>query len=315
MEQQGSWISKQGFQSVVAFCISTLVHMAIVLALAMIIVASQGNGDNAFNFAMVAQDAYEEMTELDVELQSLTEPTDTEESSITLPSISSNLDLTAMLTPSDLNSNGSSDSDVSDQVAFASAKGQSAEKAKDGLQSSGSASFFGAKAEGNRFVFVIDSSGSMRGPRWQALCKELVRAIKSLSPDQEFFVISFDSVHHPMFGTAPPRGKFLHPTSKNVERIQNWLRSIRHGSQTYPASAVGMAMQLEPDGVFLLSDGEINDSTVSDLRIWNRKTDEQGYDRVLVPIHTVLLHSDAGYATLETIANENAGTFTPVVAN
>jgi hypothetical protein len=25
-----------------------------------------------------------------------------------------------------------------------------------------------------------------------------------------------------------------------------------------------------------------------------------------------LLHSDAGYATLEAIANENAGTFTPV---
>ena len=180
------------------------------------------------------------------------------------------------------------------------------EKAKTG------ASFFGAQAEGNRFVFVIDSSGSMRGPRWESLCKELVRAIKSLSPDQDFFVISFDAFAHPMFGSAPPKGKFLKAIDRNVKRVQNWLLSIEHGRNTFPASSVGMAMKLEPDGIFLLSDGEIKDSTVTDLRIWNRKQNEDGSTNALVPIHTVLLHSLMGYETLETIARENGGTFTPV---
>jgi uncharacterized protein YegL len=174
------------------------------------------------------------------------------------------------------------------------------------------ASFFGAHADGNRFVFVIDSSKSMLGPRWEALCKELMRAIRSLSPDQEFFVISFDSVAHPMFGVAPPKCKFLMAEDKNFERIQNWLRSIRHGSNTYPAEAVGIAIRLQPDAIFLLSDGEISDSTIEDLRVWNRKQNEEDEEVALIPIHTVLLHSQVGFIALETIAQENGGTFTPV---
>jgi len=173
------------------------------------------------------------------------------------------------------------------------------------------ATFFGAQADGNRFVFVIDSSGSMRGPRWEALCKELIRAIRSLSPDQDFFIISFDTQAHPMFGKAPPKGKFLSAVEKNVDRVQNWIRSIKHGSQTYPASAVGMAMKLEPDAIFLLSDGEISDSTIEDLRVCNKKQTDEGL-KTITPIHTVLLHSQIGFAALETIALENSGTFTPV---
>ena len=207
-------------------------------------------------------------------------------------------------------SRGEAVGSVAAQVAEATSAGGTNEG--DTQKSKSRASFFGAQAEGNRFVFVIDSSGSMRGPRWEALCKELIRAIQSLSPDQDFFVISFDSAAHPMFGISPPKGMYLKAVKKNVDRLQNWIRSIEHGRQTFPASAVGIAMKLEPDAIFLLSDGEINDSTVADLRIWNRKMATDGDVKTLVPIHTVLLHSQIGFATLEAIANENSGTFTPV---
>jgi hypothetical protein len=174
------------------------------------------------------------------------------------------------------------------------------------------ATFFGAEAYGNRFVFVIDSSRSMIGPRWEALCYELEQAIRSLSLDQEFFVISFDSEAHPMFGAAPPKGKFLAPDPKSIRRIRNWLRSIELGRNTCPSSSMMMALSLKPDAIFLLSDGEIRDSTLTDLRQVNSPEVRASRYFKAIPVHTVLLHSEIGYQTLEQIAADNHGTFTPV---
>lgn len=175
------------------------------------------------------------------------------------------------------------------------------------------ARFFGTYAEGQRFVFVIDSSKSMlEDSRWLSLRRELRRALQSLSPDQEFLVISFDVGPHPMFGKFPPEARFLNATSENIDRLNRWVGSIVHGSNTLPASAIGIAMRLKPDAIFLLSDGEIRDSTLEDLRFYNRRIDENGDMHVIVPIHTVLLYSEVGFATLQAIADENDGVFTPV---
>jgi hypothetical protein len=184
--------------------------------------------------------------------------------------------------------------------------------AAKGARNGAGASFFGARAYGNRFVFVIDSSTSMIGPRWEALRVELHRALRSLSPDQEFFVISFDSTAHPMFNKLPPEGDFLKPTQDDIARLNYWVASIAHGNATMPASAIGIALRMEPDAIFLLSDGEIRDATLRELRIYNRYEDSGGDIKVSVPIHTVLLYSDVGYLTLKTIADENDGVFTPV---
>ena len=69
---------------------------------------------------------------------------------------------------------------------------------------------------------------------------------------------------------------------------------------------------LKPDAIFLLSDGEIRDNTLSELQIYNHEIDDQGKNRTLIPIHTVLLHSNVGFMTLKLIADENDGVFTPV---
>ena len=212
--------------------------------------------------------------------------------------------------PAALSFSGNFHNSITSQAAIASLT--SGYYKADAVDHKSNATFFGAEADGNRFVFVIDSSGSMRGPRWEALCRELIRALQSLSPDQEFFIISFDSSAHPMFGLVPQRGAFLNPTAVNVANVLNWLVTFQLGGKTYPSSAVEMAMKLEPDAIFLLSDGEISDSTVQDLRLWNHKKDKEANAKTLIPIHTVLLHSQIGFATLQTIANENSGTFTPV---
>ena len=177
------------------------------------------------------------------------------------------------------------------------------------------ASFFGAYAPGQRFVFVIDSSQSMlEGSRWGTLRRELLRAIRGLSEDQEFFVISFDLDAHPMFDLYPPKGTFLPPSEQSIYRLNAWLSSIRHGGSTLPASSIGLALRLEPDAIFLLSDGEIQDRTIEELRIYNRIKQDDGRVTVAIPIHTVLLHSQRGAAALNLIAEENDGVFTPVRA-
>ncbi|MCU0713481.1 MAG: VWA domain-containing protein [Pirellula sp.] len=174
------------------------------------------------------------------------------------------------------------------------------------------AEFYGTELVGNRFVFVIDSSSSMSGERWESLKEELVRCVEGLSPDQRFFVIGFDSECHPMFGEAPPKGSFLRPSKKSIKKLQNWLNGIRLGGQTLPASSLMMALSLKPDAIMLLSDGEISDDSISRLRVLNRKMVSDEEYEIKIPIHTYLLHSAIGYQALETIAEENDGVFTPI---
>ena len=310
MQSNYSWFSKPQTQSLIAFFISTCIHLVLCLILAFVLMSAQGDIGTSLQLAVASTEDVQEASQLDFTLEATAlSPLVPDDPTLALSAVSA--DISPSLTPvTSLVGRGESVSSVAAQVAEAASTGGANEGAIQNSKSQ--ASFFGAQAEGKRFVFVIDSSGSMRGPRWESLCKELIRAIQSLSPDQDFFVISFDSTAHPMFGIAPPKGKFLKAIKKNVDQLRNWIRSIEHGRQTFPASAVGIAMRLEPDAIFLLSDGEINDSTVEDLRFWNRKQEAQGDVKTLVPIHTVLLHSQIGYATLEVIAKENGGTFTPV---
>lgn len=306
MQSSSHWLSKQKTQSLIAFSVSTCVHLGLCLTLALVLISAHGNIAKVTQLAMESSDdsSSDEVTQL--ELAPETTEADTMEPTLELPAISTSLIV------SQIDTGFGSGGEFGNVAAMATRGANLGIDEAIAKVSKSKASFFGAHAEGNRFVFVIDSSKSMVGPRWEALCKELMRAIKSLSPDQEFFVISFDSMAHPMFGVPPPRGKFLTAVDKNIDRFHNWLRSIRHGSNTYPAFAVGIAIKLEPDAIFLLSDGEIRDSTIEDLKVWNRKRNEEDEEVALIPIHTVLLHSQIGFMALDTIARENGGTFTPV---
>ena len=316
MQTKLNWFSKPQRQSLIAFSVSSCLHGVLCLTLAFILITAHGDVGQPLQLAIESKDDVQEVTQLDFAVESPPfSPLVLVDPAFAMSVSSPNISFPATPVLSSISRRLASSDVVAQAAQAADAEGSEGSEggAKSAAQKSKSrASFFGAQAEGNRFVFVIDSSGSMRGPRWEALCKELIRALQSLSPDQDFFVISFDSMAHPMFGNAPPKGKFLKAVKKNVEQVQNWLRSIKHGKRTFPASAVGIAMKLEPDAIFLLSDGEISDSTVEDLRVWNRKQEVDGIAVPLVPIHTVLLHSQIGFATLEAIAKENGGTFTPV---
>lgn len=169
--------------------------------------------------------------------------------------------------------------------------------------------FFGSYAEGNRFVYVLDSSRSMReDDRWTYACNQLIDSIQALRPEQEFFVICFDAKTSLMFNTVRSRIKYFSSEESIVPKVRRWLRGRRLGEATMPAEALQIALSLNPDAIFLLSDGELQDESIDMLRQNNGFS--SSYRQI--PIHTIHLFSQSGRQTLQLLARENGGTFTPV---
>lgn len=170
------------------------------------------------------------------------------------------------------------------------------------------ANFFGSYAAGEKFVFVLDSSTSMAGERWQYACQELMDSVAGLEPNQKFFVICFDKETTCMFNTPMSRIKFEENNSEIRAKLKRWLTLRKLGPGTLPGRAMTLALGMHPDAIFMLSDGELRDGTVNLLRELNGFSTE----RPQVPIHTVHLMSLDGRQSLQVIASENAGTFTPI---
>ena len=319
-----------GFESLNALLLSLCIHLAIMLSLAFFLIGGDGRQRGGIELWAESSSAQEDQR-LDV----------LEISSTSIEIAPESVEEEATKSITELNSDRKVEDATRDALNLAAILATSSQERSDdvaqGLAAAGTASegesenngapsgganrasdgngayFFGTYASGQRFVFIIDSSRSMlEGRRWATARRELVRALQSLSPDQEFFVIGFDSTAKPMFGQFPPTAKFLHPTESNIDRLNRWVGTILHGGSTLPASSIGIALRMKPDAIFLLSDGEIQDTTIQDLRVYNRRMNSKGTPEAIIPIHTVLLHSMAGLMTLQTIADENDGVFTPV---
>lgn len=193
---------------------------------------------------------------------------------------------------------------------FGGGEGEGKGVGEDGAGERGDygANFFGIRAGGRRFVFVMDSSRSMSGRRWVQACQELLQTVGELNEEQSFYVIFFDSTARPMF-TNRIQKDLLPATDDNRTKLRRWMSSIALGSDTFPAGAVQMALKLKPDAIFLLSDGEFNDATARLLRATNHRRDENGDFQVVTPVHAIGFHSRVSQASLKPLADENGGAY------
>lgn len=115
----------------------------------------------------------------------------------------------------------------------------------------GGASFFGTQAEGGSFVFVIDRSSSMGGPKFTRAVAELRRSIEALNRNQRFAVIFFADHEYPQ-----PTWELVWGTDINKKEVLDWINGMQPEGGTRPPKAIYAATELKPDAVFLLSDGE-----------------------------------------------------------
>jgi hypothetical protein len=158
------------------------------------------------------------------------------------------------------------------------------------------ASFFGIRAQGQVFIYVVDCSGSMIDEdRLVRAKRELRRSVLELRPPQRFKVVFYNDQVLPMPGDLP-----LSADIASKGRMMEWLRLIEPDGKTDPRAAIGLALSLRPDAVFLLSDGEFPDGTVEAVARKNPRK---------IPIHCVDLSGGTGGDHLSRIARDSGGQY------
>ncbi len=159
------------------------------------------------------------------------------------------------------------------------------------------ASFFGIRAQGRFFVYVIDCSESMIDEdRFARATMEVRRSVLALQAPQQFEVIFYNEDPTPMPGGPKPRPA----DSQNKGQLLTWLRLVEPDGGTDPRAAIRQALSLRPEAVFLLSDGEFPDGTAQAVAHFNAHR---------IPIHCVDLSGGAGGDHLRRIARESGGKY------
>jgi hypothetical protein len=173
----------------------------------------------------------------------------------------------------------------------------------NGLGGAPTAKFFGSEIEGRRIVFVLDNSGSMQGGRLETVIAELLRCVDSLRDDQEFYVIFHSDMVYPML-YPDPVDRYLRPTPANRRLLAEWLDTVELCLGDAVEEALAAAAMIEPDTVFLLSDGRIQgDKKIRFLLDGSSRN---------FPVHTFAVgmnSSVAGRRNLQQIADANGGKF------
>jgi hypothetical protein len=165
-------------------------------------------------------------------------------------------------------------------------------------------SFFGTRVQADRIVFLVDNSNSMDEGRFETALLEIGRSVQQLSAKQSFYVIFYSDDVYPMF--HPDTVSDLVPaTRENKQRLLAWLRSVPMCMGGRLVDAVKAAERLEPQVIFLLSDGVMGDFSVQYLTAPKETSSVIHTLGMTVPDLTAARR-------LLAIALANRGTFRPV---
>jgi hypothetical protein len=173
------------------------------------------------------------------------------------------------------------------------------------------ATFFGAQAQGNTFVYLVDNSGSMRRDRaFEAAKVELIRSLQSLRESQRYYVMFFgERLEKLSLDGLQPESRPIRATPGHIATTIQWVQRIPIRGGKAPNDALEAAIALEPDAIFLLFDGDTQVDVASHLRRINRYDDLLQGTVPRVSIHTIGIYSDEHSDLLRRIASENLGSY------
>jgi hypothetical protein len=172
--------------------------------------------------------------------------------------------------------------------------------------------FLNVTAEGQRFCIIADNSGSMAGEPMASLKRELAMTLADMKPENEFFVIFFNSVALPM-----PSPGWLKGTKEGVEKALRWINLAGAGGGTEPTPAFELAFRLNPppDVIFFMTDGIIPDNVPANVAAMNRGKKKVKINTIMFttsgPNLLNLFTGPTGQETkaLRQIANDSGGTY------
>ncbi len=173
--------------------------------------------------------------------------------------------------------------------------------------------FFALESKGKNIVFVVDASKSMNLPhpgpaktRFNRVKQELVKTISQMTEDEKFFIIYFGDDALPM-----PAPTLVAADEGTRTSYLRWMTQVpAEGQYTKPLNALLIALALEPDVIYFLTDGVFESVVIRQVT---------GVNRNRIPIHTigfdlpekkkVNLKEKQGNQQLEELARLNSGTY------
>ncbi len=173
------------------------------------------------------------------------------------------------------------------------------------------AEFFGVQAAGNTFCYIVDSSGSMRRDgAFDAAKGELIRSISSMKPNQRYYIYFFnEQIDALTLRGQQPETFPVHATPENIQATIEWMQTIRIRGGKSPNDVLDLAIDMSPDGIFLLFDGDTRVDVAKHLEKTNRIDDILSGRVPRIPIHTVGFYTQEHEALLKRIAEQNMGTY------
>jgi hypothetical protein len=99
-------------------------------------------------------------------------------------------------------------------------------------------------------------------------------------------------------------------TPENVEKALRWMARCTIQKEGLPPNdALDLAIEMQPDGVFLLFDGDTRVDVPKHLGQSNRSTDILTVGEPRVPIHVIHFFLEEYAASMQRVAAENLGTY------
>ncbi len=162
----------------------------------------------------------------------------------------------------------------------------------------GSGVFRGLR-DGKSFAYVVDASGSMSGNRMSRVLEELKGSVNSLEEHHRFFVVFFNKHTYAMMWPKIEK-RLIIADRRNKDRVLGWAFTVQPQEETEPQRALRMALDLKPDIVFFLTDGDIPEETLRIVKKYrNRRT----------CVHTICVGEDAAVPVMQKIAEVGQGAF------
>lgn len=177
----------------------------------------------------------------------------------------------------------------------------------DGGGSEATISLFGVSGSGQRFVFVFDRSDSMNGFNALAAAKrEIIKGLRGLGPEQAFQIVFYN--HRPTPFEPAGQSFWMLPADDSMkQRAEAFVRSIQAFGGTEHMDALKMALRLEPDVIFFLTDARIPRLGDRELTEIHTRSSRSG-----TTIHAIEFGVDRTIpdnSFLRTLAEENGGQY------